>query len=310
MTEVMWMITATTSRKAVFNLLRKKALPLGSAFFLCFISLFAAAEEEASGQWHKRFKIEDKGETLILSGSSRVEAGEKFQKVILLGGQLEFGGEAEEIIVLGGSLKLLPLSKVQKSVTIFAGKLERMPNAYIAGEQVFFQAPDPFIQGVTKVLNTIGPWIGETFLWAFLLFLLFYSWVEALLLKSFFPRFFEESHRGVLRSGVRNFFVGLFFLCALPLLLLLSLLTVIGLPLMVLFVLFFFHYAWLTLAAWLGGKFFFRSKQVRGRSILVGLSALFFAALFLPQYWLLYLAFWLLALGSSLRVLWSRVFHT
>ena len=65
-----------------------------------------------------------------------IEAGKFYESVVVMLGSLDFYGETDELIVIGGSVHLREGSRVNNEVVVMGGQLQRDDGAYIGGETV------------------------------------------------------------------------------------------------------------------------------------------------------------------------------
>lgn len=213
--------------------MQKKLLLPFLLFLFCSISAFAA-----NGQWVSRFKIQNKNnETLLVGSDAQVSAGERYGSVIVLWGNLDFAGTADEMVVLSGSAHLRPGSRIEKSLVVLGGNLQRDDGAFVQGDTIQFQAPSDF----PKPFLLIAPFLGFAATGAiwFLakLFWLLFNWLSGVLAYKVAPQFFRQTEQETLSKKFKNGVVGFLAVLLFVPSILLFVISLIGIPFLPLYLL-------------------------------------------------------------------------
>lgn len=145
---------------------------------------------------------------VVFADDARIEAGEKLDRVVLLGGELDFRGECEELVVIGGRAWLRKGSRVNGQLVLLGGNLQQEEGAFLPADKVVFQAPKDF----SRFWRWAGP--GARWLdlgWSGLLSFLFdiaWTFFLGLFLHLAAPRFSRELADRVKTAPAKNLGMG------------------------------------------------------------------------------------------------------
>jgi hypothetical protein len=181
------------------------------------------------------------GSLFVLGGNVQLDQGSHVQgDIVLLGGSINANGEVDgSVTAVGGSINLAATAVVQGDVNDIGGSINRDPEARVKG-QINSSSGGPFppivIPGQIRVPNVnwtpdygwslVGLfgkmlwWLGRSFIWAIL----------ALLLVLFLPEHVERAAAAVVEQPVIAGGLGLMTIVVAPLLLVVIMITIIGIP--------------------------------------------------------------------------------
>ena len=174
-------------------------------------------------------------DVVALRGSIRVEPGAEVRDAVAILGSvvLESGATAREAVAVGGHVKLGPGAAVAKDAVSVGGSVERDASAEIGGETVSIGIPA--LSGVVAGLAGSSLLGGRdesavfTIAQALAKFLVFFA--LGLLVLALFPRRLEAVSASLAAHPWKAIFTGLLGIVVLPLLILLLVATLIGIPL-------------------------------------------------------------------------------
>jgi hypothetical protein len=199
---------------------------------------------------HRRRSRSDSNK--VISGDHVIRPGEKAQEVVVLRGDLKMepGSEAEQVTVVGGSIELGPGATVSGEAVAILGSIHVGPGAHVGsdavsiggeividqggevdGQQVSVNVPGIAtlltVLGPVKPLRTPNPWLrGLSVLAEFAVF-----FVLGLVLLALAPRRLEAVSASLATRPLKTVLTGLLATVAMPVLAVLLVATVIGIPL-------------------------------------------------------------------------------
>ena len=279
------------------------------AVFLLVICALAPYRAEALSVSANAFRLEDSREGNLMLGADDAEiaAGEVYNTVVLLWGNLEVHGQVEEVVILSGKVTFHPTAQLKKTLVVMGGSFESKAGAKVAPEDVIYRAPGP----LWRILQSVGNAYRDHFttvvkvMGAVISCLLF--WGIGLLLFYFSPTLQGITAGRLLREWPQNFFVGWLGAILAPVffaLLLISILGIILIPFYVLTLLVAGLISYLGAALWAGHRLLppKPGQRINSLGFLLGLAAmqlLFFSGLWWA--WLPAFLLWLLGWGGLLR---------
>ncbi|WP_243336880.1 STN domain-containing protein [Anaeromyxobacter soli] len=177
---------------------------------------------------------EEVRDVVAIRGNVRLEPGSTARNVVaVLGGvKLEAGATAREVTAVLGSVELGPGAVVERNATAVGGSVKPDPHATIGGDQTSVSVPGlPGIGGMFGSSLLFGG--RESVLWSvgqvLAKFALFFA--LGLLVVALFPRRVDAVAEAMLASPWKSILTGLLGLVATPVLALLLVVTIIGIPL-------------------------------------------------------------------------------
>jgi hypothetical protein len=255
------------------------------------------------------FRLEDsrEGNLVIGADDAEIAAGEVYNTVVLLWGNLEVRGQAEEVVILSGKVTFHPTAQLKKSLVVMGGSFESKAGAKVAPEDVIYRAPGP----LWRVLQSMGNLYRDHFTTvmkvagAVISCLLF--WGIGLLVFYFSPTLQGITAGRLLREWPQNFFVGWLGALIVPVffaLLVISVLGIILIPFYILTLLVAGFISYLAAALWAGHRLLppKPGQRINALGFLLGLVAmqlLWFSGVWWA--WLPAFLLWLLAWGGLLR---------
>jgi hypothetical protein len=252
-------------------------------------------------------RIVDNSEGNLLLGAdeARIEAGELFNSVVLLWGNLEIYGQVEEVVVVSGHVVFHEGSQLTKSLVVMGGSFESKPGAAVAAEKVVFEAPGP----LWRVLKSAGRVWQENIGWVSrlvgALVICVVLWGLGMLLFTLLPGVRDTMVPRLFREWPQNLFVGALGSLVVPVFMVLLVISIVGIFLLPLFLIFLVAGAltsYLGAALWVGYRILPPRGNRRALSFLLGLLAL--QLLWASGFWwavLPALFVWTLAWGALLR---------
>jgi hypothetical protein len=174
-------------------------------------------------------------DVVAIRGSIKVEAGAEVRDAVAILGTvtLEPGAQAREAVAVGGDVKLGPGAQIEKDAVSVGGEVVRDAGAEIGGQEVSVGVPA--LSGLaslatSKVLfgsrdETPGFVVGQTIA----KFLLFFA--LGLLALALFPRRVDAVATSFVAHPWKSVLIGLLGFVAVPILAILLVATVIGIPL-------------------------------------------------------------------------------
>lgn len=253
------------------------------------------------------------GSTTILASDSLIPAGEHFNKVVVLWGNIDFRGQADEMLVIAGHVKLRRGARISEKLTIMGGSLDQEDGASVAGDMATIQAPE----GWYRTLFIFTPVIGALFsggLWFIsAAFWILSSWGMGLLCFYLFPGFAKRSAKIMREQKTLAFFWALLSVLLFVPGLVFLVVSILGIALIPLYIALYglsYYFAHLVGAAWLGNRLntFFRRAWGWPLQLLLGVALSIFIGTLLPvfgKFFLFFLTF--IALGAVLRA-WHVAF--
>ncbi|ABS26327.1 STN domain-containing protein [Anaeromyxobacter sp. Fw109-5] len=173
-------------------------------------------------------------DVVALRGNVRLEPGAVARDVVAVLGsvKLEGGASAREVTAVMGSVEVGPGAVIEQNATAVGGSVKPDPHAAIGGEQTSVGVP-----GLGGLAGLFGSSLlfggGDSALWAIgqalAKFALFFA--LGLLVVALFPRRVDSVAGAMIASPWRSIFTGLLGIVVTPLLVLLLVVTVIGIPL-------------------------------------------------------------------------------
>jgi len=181
------------------------------------------------------------GDLIILGGSADIEETAVVDgDAVVLGGTLRNSGKITgDVLVLGGLVELASTAIVQGDVTTISGNLNRDPGAVIDGDVNTsttgpLPLPLPVDPGVTPLENGFPGVVANTAssIWNGLFFFFrSFMWAAlAVLLVLFVPKQSERIAETVISNPVASTGLGLLTMLAAPVFVLLTAITIIGIP--------------------------------------------------------------------------------
>ncbi len=223
------------------------------------------------------FKFQKEGHELVVFGSSSyIAPGEKYKKVIIFSGNIDFHGYTDEFILFAGQVHFAKESVVKNSLVVLGGSFERDNGAQIANDKVEFRAPSFIYRLLGTLLGVAGDFFQGAIRWAGLFIFTLFLWCFGLLFQLLFPKFFADAEKLVFSFpfNVLSAAIGLF--AFLPGILFLAL-TIIGIALIPIYIVVYlasFLFAYVLLAARMGdlAKRWWKARSAW--ALLFGLSVL------------------------------------
>ncbi len=181
------------------------------------------------------------GDVVVLGGSLTLEPGAAAQQVTVLLGSVELASGAtveQEVVAIGGDIHLAPGARVGGDAVSVGGKIVIDEGGEIEGQETSVDVP-----GLGSLLAIAGTRSGATrndfplvtLGHALLQFAVFFG--MGLLLLVLFPRRLEALTGGLAHEPVKAVLTGILGLIALPIVAILLVVTVVGIPLIAVLVL-------------------------------------------------------------------------
>lgn len=255
------------------------------------------------------FRLEDSREGNVVIGDEQAEiaAGEVYNTVVLLWGNLEVHGQVEEVVILSGKVTFHPTAQLKKTLVVMGGSFESLAGAKVAPEDVIYRAPGP----LWRILQSAGNLYRDHFTWVMKLVgaaiscLLF--WGIGLLLFRFSSTLQGITAGRLMREWPQNFLAGWIGAVIAPVLfalLLISILGIILIPFYFLMLMAAGFVSYLAAALWAGHRLLppKEGQRINAMGFLLGLAAMqLLMASGVWWAWLPVLLLWLLAWGGLLR---------
>ena len=250
---------------------------------------------------------------LLGAEQAKIEAGEVFNSVVLVWGNLDVFGQVEEVVVLSGKVTFHPGSKLTKSLVVMGGSFESMPGANVAQESVVLRAPGP----LWRVLRSAGNLWQEHIGWVARLtgavVTCLVLWLMGLLLFRLVPALGGITAGRLAREWGKNLLAGLLGSILVPVLFALLVISILGIAVLPVYLLLLFLaglVSYLGAALWAGHRLLppKDGERVQAWGFLLGLLA--FQFLWTVGGWAILPVFLLWTLGwgallRGLRTLWK-----
>ncbi len=173
-------------------------------------------------------------DVVAIRGSIKVEPGGRVRDAVAVLGsvQLEPGAEAREVVAIGGDVKLGPGAQVAQDVVSVGGGISRDAGAEIGGEEVSIGIPA--LSGLAGLAGSnllVGERHSAAFSFAQVLAKFVVFFVLGLIVLALFPRRVDVVAASFAANPWKAIFTGLLGLVVLPLVIVLLIATLIGIPL-------------------------------------------------------------------------------
>ena len=178
-----------------------------------------------------------------IGGSVTVDADESVEDVVVIGGSAHVMGEVTgDVVVIGGTAYLGPGSDVRKDVTIVGGSLDRDPKARVGG-RVNEVGPGVGLHGLRFGRTPFGTiFLGSMWggLFAFistmiyLAILCLFGFLVVLINRDYVEKVAARAAADPVKAGVVGLLAQLLFLPLLVITIILLVITLVGIPLLVL----------------------------------------------------------------------------
>jgi hypothetical protein len=313
----MFKLIRSSTNSNFISLRQKKAAPFaGLRFFLfsALLALISAPSAHALDTSPNALRIEDSREGNVLLGAeaASINAGEVFNTVLLVWGNLAIHGQVDEVIVLSGKVVFHPGAKLGKALVVMGGSFEALPGAEIPDDKITLRAPGPLWRMLRSAGNVwrdhIG-WVAKAAGSAVTCALL---WLIGSLLFRFFPALQGITANRLGSQWGRNLFAGLAGSVAVPVLMVLLVISLLGifvLPIYLVLLGFAGIVSYLGAALWAGHRLL---PPPEGRGL--NYAGFFLGLAALQLFWIVggwavlpVLALWTLSWGAllrGLRTLW------
>jgi hypothetical protein len=171
---------------------------------------------------------------VAIRGSIKVAAGAEVRDAVAVLGSviLEPGALAREVVAVGGDVKLGPGAEIARDAVAVGGSVERDPTSEIGGETVSIGIPA--LSGLaglagSRILSERGHSPAFAVAQVLAKFLVYFA--LGLLVLAFFPRRLDAVSTAFVAHPVKSILTGLLGVVVLPLLIVLLIATLIGIPL-------------------------------------------------------------------------------
>ncbi len=261
-----------------------------------------------------KFRVENNSKSsLVVATSSVVSPKENYKSIVVLSGDLDFAGTADEIVLLSGNIRLRTGSRVNKSLVVLSGNLQRENGAFVEGDQIQFRAPD----FIPPSLLWLAPYIGfastGVALFISTIFWIFMHWISGVFAYWSLPKYMAAIEESMRKEKARNFLASILaILFTIPsiLLLVISLVGIALLPLYGVLYILFLGLAYIVFASvfghWLPP---FRERKYSHLRLLAGLSVIAVLRLIFPfLFGSIVILGVLFAWGAVLRISFGKVF--
>ena len=175
-------------------------------FFLSFVSLFLFSSCSVYNGDLKLNVHDAANRTLVVNSNSTVGPKESYKTVVVLSGSLDFAGSTEELVLVSGSLRLRAGSRVDNSLVILSGNLQKDDGAFIQGDEIHFRAPDY----IPAPLLALAPYIGFAATGVALLvstiFWILLNWISGVFAYYTMPKYMADIETKFREEKPRNFF--------------------------------------------------------------------------------------------------------
>jgi hypothetical protein len=278
------------------------------AVLALIFALFSTGAHALSVSPHS-LKIEDtqKGVAVIYSDAAKLERGELYSLIVVLGGHLDFYGESDQVIVLNGKVDFHAGSKLNKSLVVMGGEFTSESGSDLTAEKVVVQVPGP----LWKLARWAGylwrdnvDWIARACAGLVTCFLL---WLLGWPLFYFFPALQAATEGSLARQWAKNLVVALIASIGsivTGFVLLVSIIGWIVLPFYFLLLGFAAFASYLAAALWAGHRLLppGKGRRIHPGGFFLGLLAFqFFWAVGVSFSWLPVLVLWTLSWGALAR---------
>src|SRR6266568_1673866 len=183
---------------------------------------------------------EHANEVVAIGGNVRLEEGATADQVVAVLGSVDLGpgaSVANEVVAVGGDIHVSPGARVGAEAVSVGGKIVIDPSGVVEGDQTSIDVPGlsgvlPFL-GARPRLGPRTPLLGAA--GALLQFIVFFA--LGLLLLVLFPRRVETLSGALVHAPLKAVLTGIVGTLALPILAILLVATVVGIPLVAVVVL-------------------------------------------------------------------------
>jgi len=175
---------------------------------------------------------EEARDVVAVGGNVTLKPGAEARDAVAVGGSvtLESGASAREAVAVGGDVKIGPGASVEKDAVSVGGRVQVDPGGDLGGQRVAVSIP-----GFTSLLGSLSDRMSErqSTAWSVAGVLVRYAAYFALgiLLVLLFPRRVDAVAASMVANPVKSLLAGLLGLMAQPFLTILLVVTVIGIPL-------------------------------------------------------------------------------
>jgi hypothetical protein len=185
-----------------------------------------------------------RGDRVRIGGGVTVEEGEVIDgDVVAVGGSVRVDGEVQgDVVAVGGSVTLGPRAVVERNVAVVGGLLHRDPSAQVGGKAQEIALPGLDIDGWTWRRNPLGLWWSSMLGSAFALVgtlvrvavLCLFAALVVLFGREHMERAGAIASANPLKAGAVGFLAQLLFLPLLVVTCIVLVVTIIGIPLLLL----------------------------------------------------------------------------
>jgi hypothetical protein len=173
-------------------------------------------------------------DVVAIRGSIKVEAGAEVRDAVAVLGSvvLEPGAMAREVVAVGGDVKLGPGAEIAKDAVSVGGSVERDPSSEVGGETVSVGIPAlSGLAGLAGSRMLFGRAESPVFVVGQVLAKFLVYFALGLLVLALFPRRLDVVSASFTAHPWKSVFTGLLGIVVLPLVLVLLVATIIGIPL-------------------------------------------------------------------------------
>ncbi|MBK9517159.1 MAG: hypothetical protein IPO09_07335 [Anaeromyxobacter sp.] len=242
-----------------------------------------------------------------VGGSVTLKSGAEAREVVAVGGSvtLEAGASARQVVAVGGDVRVGPGASIEQDAVSVGGRVQVDPSGDVGGQRTAVAIP-----GISGLLGKLSDRLDDSDSspgWSLAGALAKYAvyLALALLLLTVFPRRIEAVAASVVADPVKSLLAGLLGLLAQPFVTILLVVTLVGIPLVlvqVLGVLVAGVFGFTALAWWLGRQL--PLKVSRGAVVLqlaLGLGIIFLLTQIPVLGWLVWAAALMASFGAVLR---------
>ncbi|MFT3916071.1 MAG: STN domain-containing protein [Anaeromyxobacteraceae bacterium] len=170
----------------------------------------------------------------VVQGNADVRSGSVTRDVVTVLGnvRLEGGAVARQVVAVGGNVEVAAGASIENDVIAIGGRVQVDPEAQVGGSRKSFSVP-----GIGGVLNLVGPGLinhgSPSPLWAILQIIVKFVvlFLLGLVVLSLFPRRIEAVTGSMLQNPFKSVLAGLLGWLVMPVLTLLLVVTIVGIPL-------------------------------------------------------------------------------